>query len=228
MEPSVAIIRKNFALKLFALCLAILGWAYFRFASNPVLAARFDQQLSVPITAANLPVGYIAHFTDKDAVVTVAAKRGEPPINPQEVKAVLDLSNKTAGIYSVPVQLVAPNIVVQSLSPASVSLSIEKIDARPFPLSLHYTGNASSDVVVSDAKQMPSDVTVRGPTSLLSQVTAVQVDVPLPQNPSAFDSMVRPVAVNSLGQEVAGIEVAPDLVRVSVHFIKGTGATKKP
>lgn len=224
----MVIIRKNFGLKLFALALAILGWAYFRFASNPVIAARFDQQLSVPISAANLPVGYIAHFTEKDAIVTVATKRGQPPINPQEVKAVLDLSNKSAGIYNVPVQLVAPNIVVQSLSPASVSLSIEKIDARPFPLSLHYTGNATNGVVVSDATQVPNDVTVHGPTSLLSQVTAVQLDVPLPQSPSAFDSMVRPVPVNSLGQEVAGVEVAPDLVRVSVHFVKGTGASKKP
>lgn len=222
----MAIIRKNFALKLFALSLAILGWAYFRFASNPVLAARFNQQISVPITAANLPVGYIAHFTDKEAVVTVAAKRGEPAINPQEVKAVLDLSNKTTGIYNVPLQLVAPNIVVQSLSPASVSLSIEKIDERTMPLSLHYAGTAPAGVVVDDASQQPNSVTVHGPTSTLAEVTAVQVDVPFPQSPAAFDSMVRPVPVNSLGQEVAGIEVAPDLVRVRVHFVKGEA--KKP
>lgn len=223
----MVIIRKNFGLKLFALALAILGWAYFRFASNPIMAARFDQQISVPITAANLGVGLIARFTDKEAVVTVATKRGAPPINPQEVKAVLDLSSKTAGVYNVPVQLVAPNIVVQSLSPASVSLTIEKIDERVMPLALHYSGSAPNGIVVNDAAQTPNDVTVHGPTSLLSQVTAVVLEVPLPQSPSAFDSMVRPVPVNSLGQEVAGVEVAPDLVRVRVHFVKGTGA-KKP
>ncbi|HET9029057.1 MAG TPA: hypothetical protein VFN49_02690 [Candidatus Aquilonibacter sp.] len=222
----MAIIRKNFGLKLFAFALAILGWAYFRFASNPVIAARFDQQLSVPITAANLPVGYVAHFTDKEAVVTVASKRGAPPLNPQEVKAVLDLSNKTTGVYNVPVQLVAPNIVVQSLSPASVSLTVEKIDQRTMPLSIHYSGSANGDIVVSEASQSPSTVDVHGPTSLLSEVTAVVVNVPLAQSPSAFDSMVRPVPVNSLGQEVAGVEVAPDLVRVRVQFIKGTGANK--
>ncbi len=71
-ETSVQIIRKNFGLKVLSLALAIVGWAYFRFASNPVIAAHFDQQISVPIVAANLPVGYIAHFTEKDAVVTVA------------------------------------------------------------------------------------------------------------------------------------------------------------
>ena len=69
---------------------------------------------------------------------------------------------------------------------------------------------------------------IHGPTSLLSQVSAVVLDVPLAQMPSTLDAMVRPVPVNSLGQEVAGLEVAPDLVRVRVHFVKGTGATKKP
>jgi YbbR domain-containing protein len=173
-------------------------------------------------------MGYIAHFTDKEAVVTVANKRGAPPVNPAEIKAVLDLSNKAAGVYNVPVQLVAPNIVVQSLSPASVSLTVERIDQRPFALSMHYSSTTSSDIVVSDAHQDPQDVTVHGPTSLLSQVAAVQLDVPLAQSPSAFDAMVRPVPVNALGQEVAGLEVAPDLVRVRVQFVKGTGASKKP
>ncbi len=223
----MVIIRKNFGLKILSLALAIVGWAYFRFAANPALA-HFDQQITVPITAVNLPMGEIAHFTDKEAIVTVAAKRGEPPVNPQEVKAVLDLAYKGAGVYNVPIQLVAPNIVVKSLSPASESLSIERIEAHNFSLSMHYSGNAGTDIVVSDAQQQPADVAVHGPTSLLSQVSAVVLDVPLAQTPSVLDAMVRPVPVNSLGQEVAGLEVAPDLVRVRVHFVKGMGASKKP
>lgn len=222
------IIRKNFGLKLLAALLAILGWAYFRFASNPVIAARFEQQLSVPIVSENLPVGYIAHFTDKDAVVTVAQKRGEPPVKPEEIKAILDLSNKAVGVYNVPVLLVAPDIAVKSLSPASVSLTIEKVDDRSYPVSLHYTGTSSTSVVVNDATMMPKSVTLHGPTSLLEQVSAVRVDVPLPGQPQDLDSMVRPSAVNSLGQEIAGIDVSPDLVRVQVHFIKGSGAVVKP
>lgn len=222
------IIRKNFGLKILSLTLAIVGWAYFRFAANPIFAARFDQQLSVPITAANLSVGYIAHFTDKEAVVTVANGRGAPPIKPQEIKAVLDLSNKGVGVYNVPVQLVAPNVAVQSLSPASVTLTIEKIDAKAYPLALHYTGNAGNGIVVSDATASPATVTVHGPSGLLSQVTAVRVDIPLATTPSALDAMVRAIPVNSLGQEVAGLEVAPDLVRVRAQFIQGTGVNAKP
>jgi len=222
----VQIIRKNFGLKVLSLVLAITGWAYFRFASNPVFAARFDQQVSVPITTANLPVGYIAHFGEKEAVVTVATQRGEPPVKPDEIRAVLDLAFKAPGVYNIPVQLVAPNVVVKSLTPASVSLTIERIEQRGYPLAIHYVGQPQSGIVVSDAAMTPNVVAVRGPSTQLADVAAVRLDVPFTTSPSLYDAMVRAVPVDSLGQEITGLTVAPDLVRVQVRFVKAAGASK--
>ncbi len=142
------IIRKNFALKALAVALAIVGWAYFRFAGNPIVATPEFQQLSIPISAANLALGYVARYADREAVVTVATKRGEPGVKPDEIKAVLDLSNKETGVYNVPVQLVAPDVAVQSLSPASVTLTIEAIEQRSFPVTVHYVGAQPSGIVV--------------------------------------------------------------------------------
>jgi len=122
----VQIIRKNFGLKVLSVALAVVGWAYFRFASNPAFAARFDQQISIPIVTTNLLDGYSAQFSDKEAVITVSTHRGDPQIKPGDVHAVLDLSGRTAGVYNVPVELIAPNVVVQSLSPASISVTIVK------------------------------------------------------------------------------------------------------
>jgi hypothetical protein len=122
----VEIIRKNFGLKVISLALAIVGWAYFRYASNPVLAARFDQQYSIPIATSNLLDGYSAHFAEREAVITVVTHRGDTAVNPAEIKAQLDLTGKGPGTYAVPVELIAPNVVVQSLSPATVSVTIVK------------------------------------------------------------------------------------------------------
>jgi|HubBroStandDraft_2_1064218.scaffolds.fasta_scaffold01565_3 YbbR domain-containing protein len=221
------IVERNFGLKLLALGLAILGWAYFRFASNPIVAtAQFDQQLSIPISAVNLPLGYVAHFTDHQAVVTIATKRGAPAINPEEIKAVLDLSNKETGIYNVPVQLVAPDVAVQSLSPASVTLAVERIDQRSYPISVHYLGTQNGAIVVSDTQILPGSAIVRGPTSMLAQVAAVHAGVALPNEPKTVDEMVRPVAVDASGAEVSGLSVAPNLVRVQMRFVAGAGSTK--
>ena len=220
----VAAIRHNFGLKLLSIFLAIVGWAYFRFANNPVIAARFDQQLSVPITATNLPPGYIARFPDKLAVVTVAPKRGEPPIKPDEIRAVLDLSSRSAGVYNVPVQLVAPSVAVQSLSPASVTLTIARIDERTFPVAMHYGSQAN--VVVSRFTVTPSSVVVRGPTDELSQVATVRIDMPLSGSQPSLDEMVRPAAVNSSGEEIGDVQVVPNLVRVQAQFLPATGTRR--
>lgn len=219
------IIRKNFTLKLLALGLALVGWAYLRFTGNPVAAARSAQQISVPITAANLPVGYVAHFTEREAVVTVEQGRGDAPVKPDDVKAVLDLSSKGPGVYNVPVTLVAPAVAVQSLSPASVTLTVERIETRAFAPSIHYSGSESG-VVVANSQLRPATVTVAGATTMLAQVAAVHLDVTLPSEPKSLDEMVRPVAVNASGQEVTGLVVSPDLVRVQIRFTAGQSAGK--
>ena len=218
----VVSIRRNFMLKLLSVFLAILGWAYFRFANNPAITARFDQQLSVPITAANLPPGYIARFPDKAALVTVEPKRGEPQIKPDEIRAVLDLSNRAEGIYNVPVQLVAPSVVVQSLSPASVTLTIEKIDDKTFPVAMHYGEQAN--VVVSHFTVTPSSVTVRGPQDELAQIATVRVEMPLSNASPSLNEMIRPVAVNSNGEPIQDVQVVPNLVRVQAQFLPATHA----
>ena len=217
------IFRKNFLLKVFALALAIAGWGYFRFANNPVIAARFDQQLSVPVTVIRLATGYVARVPEKEAIVTVASpRRGGAAVGPNDVKAVVDLENRTDGAYTIPIQVVGPQgLQIQSLSPASVTLRIVKLDQKSFPLALHYQGSQARAIVTSDARLTPDHAEVRAASDDLSRVTAVRVDVPLPQSPVTFDAMVRPVAVDSLGTEVGSVQVSPNLIRVRVHFIAG-------
>jgi len=215
------IIRHNFALKALSVSLALIGWAYFRLAGNAIVPT-FEEHLTVPITAVNLPPGLIATYADKTATVAILPKNGEPPIKPAEVKAVLDLSNRAAGVYNVPVQLVAPSVVVQSLSPASVSLTISKMDQKTFPLAVHYGGQG--DVVVSHFTLTPATAVVRGPTEALSQVATVRVDISLSSGKAKLDAMIRPIAVNSAGQEIPDVQVVPNLVRVQASFLPATAA----
>jgi YbbR domain-containing protein len=220
------IIRKNFTLKVLAVALAIVGWAYFRFAGNPIVATPEVQQFSIPISAVNLPLGYVARYADREAVVTVAIKHGEPAPRPDEIKAVLDLSNKATGVYNVPVQLVAPDVAVQSLSPASVTLTIETVEQRSFPITVHYVGSQPSGIVVSGMQILPQTAIVRAPTSLLAQVSAVHADLALPNAPKAVDEMVRPVAVDSSGTEIAGLTVTPNLVRIQTRFVAANASVR--
>ena len=222
------ILQKNFGLKLASLALAILGWTYYRFADNPLIAARFDQQVSVPIAAINLPAGYVAHFPEKEAVVTVSPARGQPPVKPDQIKAVVDFGKvtlpATSGVYNVAVELVSPNVVVQSLSPASVTLTIEKLGQKAFPVSIHYSGHAR--VVVGGIVLSPPVALVRGPSGDLAQVASVRLDVPLAGG-ARVDEMIRPIALSAQGRELPNLKISPDLIRVRANFSRAlqSGAT---
>jgi YbbR domain-containing protein len=221
----VEIVRKNFALKVLALALAIVGWAYFRLAGNPIVATTQLQQLSVPVTAVNLPLGLVARFGDHQAVVTVETKPGQAPVKPEEIKAVLNLADKAAGVYNVPVQLVAPDVAVQSLSPASVTLTVEKVEVKTFPITVHYVGQQPG-IVVTYSAIGPDAAVVRAPTSLLTQVASVRAEIAMPDDPKSIDEMVRPIAVDAGGAPLPVLAVSPNLVRVQARFVAGTSPAR--
>ena len=119
---------------------------------------------------------------------------------------------------------VAPSVAVHSLSPASITLTIERIGERTFPVAMHY--GAQANVVVSRFSVTPASVTVRGPEDELSQVATVRVEMPLSGAQSSLDEMIRPTAVNPAGEEIGDVQVVPNLVRVQAQFLPATGAKK--
>jgi hypothetical protein len=218
-------IRRNFGLKALAVALAITAWAYFHFSAAPSITAHFDQQLSIPIVVTGLHAGLVAtDFSDRSAIVTVEAPRNGPPIKPDQISAVLDLNDRLdPGIINLPVRIVAPDLVIKSLSPASVTLSVDRIDTRSVPVSITYTGGNGS-IVVESSTVNPSVTTVRGIASDLANVDAVKIEIPLGTKPGDYDAMVRPVAADARGNDVANVQVSPNLVRVSARFVASTNS----
>jgi hypothetical protein len=222
----LSIVRRNFPLKAFAFALAVAAWAYFHFSASPSIIARFDQQLSVPIVVTGLRPGYVAHYTEKFAVVTIDATRNAAPIKPDQVGAVLNLANTPdAGVYNVPVEIIAPNLQIRSLAPASVTLSLDRLEERTVPVSIAYSGDARN-VVVESADVYPSLVTVRGIATDLARVRAVRIDFALPPKPATIDAMIRPIATATGGDQVQSIEVSPNLVRFRARLVAPTASAE--
>ncbi len=211
-------IRNNFKLKLLALLIAILGWTYLRLTPNPVIAARFVQQVNVTIATTGLRADELAHFSDHEAVVAIDVPRAGSPVRPEMLRAVLNLEGRGPGVYNVPVEVIAPKLEIKSLSPASVTLSIERIEERSYPVTVRYIGDARR-VVVARLGVLPATATLRAPTSDLRRVASVRVDVPIPPNAVTFDAMLRPLATDGRGGDLVGVAVSPNLVRVNAKFV---------
>jgi YbbR domain-containing protein len=220
-------IRNNLGLKTLSLVIAVVAWGYLRLTPNPVIAtARFAQQISVPLVTTGLGDDEIARFTDKEAVVAVEVPRDGAAIKPDMVQAVLNLAGRAPGSYNVPVEVIAPKLDIKSLSPATETLTIERIDERQEPVGIHYTGSLRQNIVVAGSAVSPGMVTLRAPTSDLAAVAGIRVDVPLPAAPQAFDEMLRPVATDRHGLDLPGVSVAPNLIRVRIRF-EATGTKAK-
>ncbi len=201
-----------------SLAVAVAGWAYLRLTPNPVISARFVQTVTVPIATTGLRPDEVARIADRTAVIVIDVPRGAVAVEPREVRAVLDLSRDGPGVYNVPLEVIAPKFEIKSLSPASVTLAIERIEQRTIPVAVHYTGNGRSSVVVASVAVAPNYATLRAPTSDLQRVTSVMVDVPLPNAPSNLDAMVRPIATDEHGNEITNVAVVPNLLRVRARF----------
>ena len=210
-------LRANLGLKLLSLGLAIAAWAYFRLAPNPVAAARFEQTLIVPITTTGLKADKVARFAERQAVVSVVEPRSGP-VKPDDLRAVLDLEGRGVGVYNVPLEVIAPKLDIRSLSPASVTLAVERIEERRIPVRVRYVGQIRPTLVVDRVGLNPSAVVLRGASSDLEHVAGVRVDVPLPSGAAPFDAMLKPVATNAAGVELPGLDVAPNLIRVHAAF----------
>src|SRR6202035_2905112 len=111
-----------------------------------------------------------------------------------QVRAVLAVNDKPdPGFMNLPVKIVAPDLVIRSLSPASVTLSVDRLETRQIPVSISYAGGNGA-LVVESSTVNPSVTTVRGIANDLAKVDAVKIDIPLGTKPGNFDAMVRPVA----------------------------------
>lgn len=212
-------LKNNFGLKLLSLGLAVVAWAYFHLAAAPGTIARFDQTLSIPIVATGLKPGYQVRYTDKTATVVIEVPRNGTPVKSDQMQAVLDLTDLSEpGYHNVPVKIVSPDVTIRSLAPASVTLSLDRIEDRTLPVSLDYIGDRHG-IVVESAQVTPSTTTLHGVATDLAKVTAVRVQIPIPDSPGAKDEMIHPTPSDARGAEVPNVDVSPNLVRVRVRFV---------
>lgn len=218
------LLKNNFGLKLLAVGLALTAWGYFHLAAAPGTTARFDQTLAVPIVVTGLRTGYQARYVDKIATVVIEVPRNGTLVKPDQVQAVLDVTDLVdPGFHNVQVKIVSPDVAIKSLAPASVTLSLDRVEEHRFPVSIDYVGDRRG-IVVESAQVDPIMTTIRGIAADLSRVATVRVEIPMPDKPQELDKMIRPTPTDAQGAEIAGVGVSPNLVRVRARFIGSKGA----
>jgi hypothetical protein len=220
------VLRNNFGLKVLAVGLAVTAWGYFHLAAAPGTTARFDQTLLAPIVVSGLKPGYQARYKEKVATVVVEVPRNGPELKPDQVQVVLDVSDiANPGPHNVQLKLVSPDVAIKSLSPASINVTLDRLEERMMRVSVHYSGDRRG-IVVESTQVDPPATTVRGAASEVASVSAVRVEIEIPSKQGGLDKMIRPTPIDAAGVELPNVQVSPNLVRVRGKFIPSSSRTK--
>lgn len=211
-------LAQNIRTILLALILAIAVWISAVTAADP---NEVRSPLAVPLEIVGQdPSLVITSEIPSTIEVTLRAPRSVwEQLTAQEtpVRAVLDLSNLSAGEHVQPIQIqisVRPTQIVLS-NPASVSLTLERLANRTLPLDLSLRGEPAVGYQAGDPILDATSVIVSGPESIVNRAERARLLVNFSGARENVDQAVPVQILDAQNALVNGLTVNPD----SIHLV---------
>lgn len=205
-----------------ALGLATLAWVAVAYQTNP------PEQVSLP----EVPLARLSPSPDlvltselPDAVdILVQATRTRlPQLDVDSLQAVIDLSGLPAGVHRVPVEvsIADPQAQVIEVTPGTVDVTLEeRVSVSLTPtIDVLDPGTLPPGYTLGELSFTPAEVTVRGPRSLVDQISEIQSSINLNGRTTEFQESVNVQVIDEEGEQIAGLQPVPErvLVRVPVE-----------
>jgi len=222
---SVHKLLENWPYKLLALGTAIILASYVHSERNPWMSTT----LNMAVQTVHLQDGLVAKpkqdkvsvtlrgtKSDVDAVIALA-KSGE-------AKALFDLKGKQAGAHSMPVKLVIPNLSSRNITaqpvPQQILVSVDAVSTRTLPVQVKTKSSPPIGLSTSQPNVSPATATISGASSLVNSVAKLVVVVDLTPLKPSVDEYASIKALDAKGNEVKGVDVAPDDAHVSMRLVE--------
>lgn len=216
MRRALAFVVRNWPLKLAAVVLATLLYAG--------LVVSQDTQTF----RGRIPVDYgdtlpadavlIEPLRDVEQVEYISTSPVAPTVD--DFRATVDLSNVDPSggptLVRIDVESLDPRIDVISWSPDRLQVDLDPFIERSGIEVVIDRGTTPTGVDVGETTVEPPTVTVSGPESVVSRVAVVRGAVPIPPTGLDVDQEVELRAYDANDQELAGLEITPSIVRVTI------------
>lgn len=168
------VLKRNAGYKLISLILAILAWLLVTNQSSDQILN--GDKMTVPLVIRNQPFNSIV-MTKLPSVI-VRLKGNNPSVNVKDLFAYVDLSGAASGEQTYTVKMDAPpGIQVLDIQPNKITLQLDTVQEKEIPVQAQITGEPAEGFVLGNPILRPSVVNVRGPSTILSTLDKVQVEV---------------------------------------------------
>ncbi|MBT3188601.1 MAG: hypothetical protein HN736_07040 [Anaerolineae bacterium] len=218
---------KNIGTFLLALVLSIGVWVAAVNASDP------DEELIYPAPITLEVVGQdtdllITNIHSEEIELTLRAPRSiwaQLTADESSIHAILDLSGLKAGQYSLEPQIqigIQPTRII-SFSPASITIILEELITRSFPIQLNLVGEPSVGYQAGLPKINVDEVIISGPKSLVERVESVRTSFNLDESRENISENLSLEAVDENNQIMRGVNLNPEEIELEIPISQQGG-----
>lgn len=210
-----------------ALILGLAVWVAAVTAADPDEVRAYPTPVTLEMVGQN-PGLVITGDVPREVRITLRAPQSvwnALTASPDSAKAVLDLSGVGAGQHrlSIQVQVNARPVRIVTVTPSSVSITLEPLVSRTFAVQATLSGQPAVGYQAGDLAMDPKEVVLAGPESLVSRVTRVRVAVNLSGIREGIDQAVPVEMLDQNNAPVPSLTVEPKTVHVSIPVIRQGG-----
>lgn len=219
------IFSQNLGAKFLALLLAAGVWLYVISGESRLI----DFPSSVPIQPRFTPEGLIAKLSTQDVKIRVLADRSAwRSLSTKSFNAYVDLTGLKQGTHlDIPVRVStnAAGVEIKSISPSSVTVTLDPSVKKTVPVVVKIEGKAGEGLVPDDPKIEPEKVEVSGAKTEVDSIQEATATVRLNGETQDVSKTVLLEGFNAKGKEVSQITFSPSEAVVSIPIVKA-GKTK--
>ncbi len=212
--------KKNGALKLFSVLLAILMWIYVVQIENP----QFEISIQgVPVRLVNetqLEAKGLVIVEQNETIMNLRVKGKRQSViglKAADVTALVDVGNiQQAGSFSFSPQISFPDdgISVLERSPRSITITVDKIEERVFGITPESKGTPKEGYYAERPTLEMKEILVKGPVSMLNQIAKISAVIDVD---GAKKDMKKQVKLKIIKDD--GTELTSDKIELSTSVV---------
>jgi len=224
---NMRLLAKNIRTFLLALVLGISVWVSAVSAADPNEVHSYPKPIPLQVVGQD-PSLVITSDLPSTVEVSLRAPRSVWELltaREDSVRAVLDLTGLSSGKHTVNVQVTVAMRPYQIVlvNPTTVTVDLESIDTKTFPLVLSLTGQPAAGYQAGDASMDLTEVVVSGPKPSLEQVAQTRVVINLDGIRDSIDESLQIQVVDKQNKALKGLTINPESVRVTIPISQQGG-----
>ncbi len=218
---------KNVRTFILALALGVSVWVSAVSAADPNEVRTYPDPIPLEVVGQD-PSLVLINEIPSSVQVTLRAPRSvwESLIARDDaIGATLDLSGLSAGNHVLPVKLMVsarPYQIVIS-NPTTVSVDLESLSSRTFPLVLSLTGQPAAGYQAGDATMDLDKVSISGPESIVRRADRARVLISLDGVRESIEESLPIEIVDEENIPITGLTINPETVLVSIPISQQGG-----